>query len=64
MSQSSLSPQEIPQAIKDFEREALLLAGLMHPNLPRINDHFTDAGHWYLVMDFIEGETLHSFLVG
>ena len=62
MSQSGPSPQEITQAIKDFEREALLLAGLTHPNLPRIYDHFTDAGHWYLVMDFIEGETLEEYL--
>src|SRR6266852_5284859 len=62
MSQSGPSPQEITQAIKDFEREALLLAGLTHPNLPRIYDHFTDAGHWYLVMDFIEGETLQEYL--
>ena len=40
----------------------LLLAGLTHPNLPRIYEQFTDIGRWYLVMDFIEGETLEEHL--
>ncbi len=62
MSQSSLSPQEIVEATEAFKREALLLAGLTHPNLPRIYEQFTDRGRWYLVMDFIEGETLEEHL--
>jgi len=35
---------------------------LKHPNLPRIYKYFTDAEHWYLAMDFIEGETLEEYL--
>src|SRR5438132_928078 len=62
MSQSSLSPQELVEATEAFKREALLLAGLTHPNLPRIYEQFTDMGRWYLVMDFIEGETLEEHL--
>ena len=62
MSQGSLSPQEIVEATEAFKREALLLAGLTHPNLPRIYEQFTDRGRWYLVMDFIEGETLEEHL--
>lgn len=62
MSQSGLNAQEAAEATENFKREALLLAGLTHPNLPRIYDHFFDAGHWYLVMDFIEGETLEDML--
>jgi serine/threonine protein kinase len=62
MSQSSLNPQEIVEATSAFKREALLLASLTHPNLPRIYEQFTDAGRWYLVMDFIEGETLEEHL--
>jgi len=62
MSQRGLTTQEIAEAADAFKREALLLAGLLHPNLPRIYDHFFDAGHWYLVMDFIEGETLEGYL--
>ncbi len=62
MSQSGLSPQERAAAIDAFTREAQLLASLQHPHLPRIYDHFTQAGRWYLVMDFLEGETLEHVL--
>jgi len=62
MSQSGLSPQEIIEAADAFKQEALLLAGLQHPHLPRVYDHFSEAGRWYFVMDFIEGETLEEYL--
>src|SRR5947209_3575118 len=62
MSQSSLTSRELTEAIEAFKREAFLLAGLTHPNLPRIYEQFNDAGRWYLVMDYIEGETLETYL--
>src|SRR2546425_9525760 len=62
MSQSGLNAQELNEAIDAFKREAVLLAGLMHPKLPRIYDHFSDGGRWYLVMDYIDGETLENHL--
>lgn len=46
-------------AQRQFEREAQLLAGLRHPRMPRVTDHFFIPGEGqYLVMDFIEGEDL------
>jgi len=57
-----LTPQEIIEATDGFHREVLLLSNLEHVNLPRIYDSFTDPEHWYLVMDFIEGETLEQYL--
>jgi len=57
-----LTPQEAIEATDTFNREVALLSGLDHPNLPHIYDHFTDSEHWYLVMDFIEGETLEEVL--
>ncbi|MBX5449408.1 WD40 repeat domain-containing serine/threonine protein kinase [Thermogemmatispora sp.] len=62
MRQQSLSAQEQQEATAAFQQEAHLLAGLLHPNLPRIYDHFSENGRWYLVMDFIEGETLEARL--
>ncbi|HZR44491.1 MAG TPA: serine/threonine-protein kinase, partial [Ktedonobacteraceae bacterium] len=41
-----------------FNREVQVLSGLKHPTIPRIYAHFTGTQNWYLVMDFIEGETL------
>ncbi|GHO99069.1 hypothetical protein KSF_091170 [Reticulibacter mediterranei] len=60
MLMQSRDPHEQQQAIEAFKQEALLLAGLMHPNLPRIYEYFEEAGRWYLVMDYINGETLED----
>ncbi len=59
---SNLKPQEIIDATDAFNREVLLLSDLTHPNLPRMYNHFTGSQHWYLVIDFIEGETLEQYL--
>lgn len=46
---------------RQFHREAVILATLRHPNLPRVTDHFVIEGQGqYLVMDFIEGEDLRQ----
>ncbi|MBI5877338.1 MAG: SUMF1/EgtB/PvdO family nonheme iron enzyme [Chloroflexi bacterium] len=47
-------------AIAQFETEAVLLAMLNHPNLPRVSDHFVETHSQYLVMDYIEGEDLDA----
>src|SRR5579859_674579 len=57
-----LTPQEAIEATDTFHREVTLLSHLKHNNLPCIYEHFTDPEHWYLVMDFIEGETLEDYL--
>jgi len=62
MSQSSVPPEQLEHAVKMFQREAAMLAHLDHVNLPRVVDCFEDAGKYYLVMDYIEGETLEKML--
>jgi serine/threonine protein kinase len=62
MSQRGLTPEELSEATEAFHQEALLLANLTHPNLPRIYEQFEESGHWYLVMDFIAGQTLEEYL--
>ncbi len=62
MSQDGLSPRELAEATAAFEREALVLTNLTHPNLPRIHDHFSEHGRSYVVMDFIAGGTLEDSL--
>jgi len=48
---------------RQFKREGTVLAGLVHPNLPRVTDHFTSKeGGQYLIMDFIEGEDLREMI--
>lgn len=52
------TPEEQAQAADQFRREAAILAHLQHPNLPNVYDYFEEGGQFYLVMDYIEGETL------
>ncbi len=47
-----------PEAQAQFKREALLLARLEHPNLPRVTDAFSERGCQYLVMDYVPGDDL------
>jgi serine/threonine-protein kinase len=47
-----------PQSIKQFKKEALILARLRHSGLPRVTAHFSSGDQQYLVMDFIEGQNL------
>src|SRR6266571_2817912 len=54
--------EEIDEASRAFEQEALLLAKLSHPYLPSIYDHFASNGRWYLVMEYITGMTLSQYL--
>jgi serine/threonine protein kinase len=51
-------PKEARQAEARFETEARLLASLSHPGIPRIYSYFSEAGRYYIVMEYIDGETL------
>src|SRR5712691_10948163 len=56
-----LHPQAMIEATSAFQREVSVLSHLDHPHLPRLYEHFQTPGHWYLVMDFIAGETLEEY---
>jgi non-specific serine/threonine protein kinase len=47
-----------PERLARFEREAKLLASLNHPNIAAIYGLEDVAGSPYLVLEFVEGETL------
>ena len=47
---------------KQFEREARLLAGMQHPALPRVSDHFVEGNRAFLVMQFIGGVDLAKII--
>lgn len=62
MSESQIQPHERADAIASFRREAQLLAILQHDNLPQVVDVFEENGRQFMVMEFIEGETLRQYL--
>lgn len=57
-----LSAREIIEATDTYNREILYLSQLSHRSLPYIYDHFTDADHWYIVMEYIQGKSLEDRL--
>ncbi len=61
VSLQGLHSQAMLEATATFQREVSVLAQLDHPNLPGVYEHFQTPGQWYLVMDFIAGETLEQY---
>ena len=55
-------PTMYEMVVRNFEREADLLATLSHPSIPRIYDYFTADSSSYLIMEFIEGRDLEAVL--
>jgi len=47
-----------PDQIERFRREARAVAQLSHPNVVSVIDAGQDAGHPYIVFEYIDGETL------
>ncbi|OQB01243.1 MAG: Serine/threonine-protein kinase PknA [Chloroflexi bacterium ADurb.Bin222] len=56
--QPGIDAELLAQLRQQFQQEAAVLANLSHPNLVRVTDFFEEGGNVYLVMDFIEGESL------
>jgi serine/threonine protein kinase len=51
------------EAIARFEREARTAASIRHPNVVDVNDFGqSPEGIFYLVMEYVQGETLHHLL--
>ncbi len=62
MYQSAPDSQTRLLNLKNFEREAGLLATLQHPAIPRVYDFFEENGRVYLVMELISGKDLETIL--
>ncbi len=60
MKREGLGAAELEEAAELFRTEARLLSDLRHRNLPRIVDFFQQDVQLYLVMDFVDGETLEA----
>ena len=56
--QPGLDAQTLAELRHQFQQEAVVLARLHHPYLVRVTGFFEDGGNAYLVMDFVEGESL------
>src|ERR1041384_3410031 len=51
-----------PSFVMRFESEASAVASLRHPNIVQVYEFNTDNGVYYMVLEFIAGETLQDRL--
>ncbi len=56
--QPGLDTATLSQLRHQFQQEASVLANLNHPSLVDVTDFFEEGGSAYLVMKFVEGESL------
>jgi serine/threonine protein kinase len=54
--------EERRKAVERFEAEARTLGALKHPGIPDLYAYFSEGGHNYLVMEYIEGPDLRKWL--
>jgi CHASE2 domain-containing sensor protein/tRNA A-37 threonylcarbamoyl transferase component Bud32 len=59
---SEIDTKRLQLAQQLFEKEAKILHGLKHDQIPQLQSFFCKNKEFYLVEDFIEGETLDSLL--
>lgn len=60
MINTATDPQVRQMIIRNFEREASILATLSHPAIPQVYDYFTEGSRSYLVLEFIDGNDLEA----
>jgi serine/threonine protein kinase len=53
-----ISPAKLEGLREQFRREAAVLATLHYPGLTRVLDYFIEGNNEYLVMDFVQGQSL------
>lgn len=56
--QPGLANDMLEDLRRQFQQEAQVLATLSHPSLVRVTDYFSWGGNSYLVMDFVDGQSL------
>ena len=54
--------EEDPGLLQRFQREAKVVAGLRHPNIVQIYDFDAIDGHPYIVMEYLNGPPLATYL--
>ncbi len=46
--------------VRNFKREVATLAHIDHPLIPNVTDHFQEGSRYFMVQEYVEGETLEE----
>src|SRR6266478_6894456 len=55
-------PAKLQEDIRNFKREVALLAHIDHPLVPNVTDHFQEGTRYFMVQEYVDGETLEERL--
>ncbi len=56
----STDPHKWQDDVRNFKREVSTLAHIDHPLVPNVTDHFQEGPHYFMVQEYVEGETLEE----
>jgi hypothetical protein len=62
MNLANVPPADQQWTAGQFQQEATFLAGLRHPGVVNVIDYFNEGSYYYLVMEYVQGQTLESYL--
>lgn len=62
LTQTTQDTSEKEAYVRQFKNEAQVLRSLHHPHVPRVYGCFEEHGEHYLVMDFVNGQTLDTLV--
>src|SRR5713226_3115629 len=50
----------LQEDVRNFKREVVTLAHIDHPLVPNVTDHFQEGTRYFMVQEYVEGETLEE----
>ena len=53
-------PQRLQDDVRNFKREVAMLAHIDHPLVPNVTDHFQEGLRYFMVQEYVDGETLEQ----
>ena len=53
-------PNRVQDDVRNFKREVATLAHIDHPLVPNVTDHFQEGPRYFMVQEYVEGETLEE----
>ena len=52
--------QRFQDDVRNFKREVATLAHIDHPLVPNVTDHFQEGNRYFMVQEYVDGETLEG----